>query len=201
MIVRMSKVEIVGAKDLLQETLALLRELGIFQIEPASSRIHRSGGKTISGPSCPMRRACSNGFSSKTSGRRSTSCSPSFPSSRSGKLPRAPRPSSTHRKDHRTAHRPAKELFEKRDALQQEQAELDRYGIFLGTLASLVEKFKGNARPRFHRPDHPRAGDGRPSARGHLAHHGLEVRALTRRRPRTARWSASLPWKRTCPTK
>jgi V/A-type H+-transporting ATPase subunit I len=36
MIVRMAKVEIVGAKELLQEVLALLRELGIFQIEPAT---------------------------------------------------------------------------------------------------------------------------------------------------------------------
>lgn len=33
MIVRMSKVEIVGPKNLLQDTLGLLRELGIFQIE------------------------------------------------------------------------------------------------------------------------------------------------------------------------
>jgi V/A-type H+-transporting ATPase subunit I len=31
----MSKVEIVGAKDLLQDALMLLREMGIFQIEPA----------------------------------------------------------------------------------------------------------------------------------------------------------------------
>jgi V/A-type H+-transporting ATPase subunit I len=36
MIVRMSKVEIVGAKGLLQDVLSLLRELGIFQIEPAT---------------------------------------------------------------------------------------------------------------------------------------------------------------------
>ncbi len=36
MIVRMSKVEIVGAKGLLQDVLALLRDLGIFQIEPAT---------------------------------------------------------------------------------------------------------------------------------------------------------------------
>lgn len=36
MIVRMSKVEIVGAKELLQDVLAALRDLGIFQIEPAA---------------------------------------------------------------------------------------------------------------------------------------------------------------------
>ena len=36
MIVRMSKVEIVGAKGLLQDVLSLLREMGIFQIEPAT---------------------------------------------------------------------------------------------------------------------------------------------------------------------
>ena len=36
MIVRMSKVEIVGAKGLLQVVISLLRELGIFQIEPAT---------------------------------------------------------------------------------------------------------------------------------------------------------------------
>ncbi len=33
MIVRMSKIEIVGPKDLLQDTISLVRELGIFQIE------------------------------------------------------------------------------------------------------------------------------------------------------------------------
>ena len=36
MIVRMSKVEIVGPKDLLQDALSLLRDMGIFQIEPAT---------------------------------------------------------------------------------------------------------------------------------------------------------------------
>src|SRR5450759_4811702 len=36
MIVRMAKIEIVGAKDLLQEVLARLRDLGVFQIEPAT---------------------------------------------------------------------------------------------------------------------------------------------------------------------
>src|ERR1700690_3032135 len=36
MIVKMSKVELVGPKGLLQDTLGLVRELGIFQIEPAS---------------------------------------------------------------------------------------------------------------------------------------------------------------------
>ena len=36
MIVRMAKVEIVGAKGLLQDVLVCLRELGVFQIEPAT---------------------------------------------------------------------------------------------------------------------------------------------------------------------
>jgi V/A-type H+-transporting ATPase subunit I len=36
MIVKMSKVEIVGPKDLLQDVLSLLRDMGIFQIEPAT---------------------------------------------------------------------------------------------------------------------------------------------------------------------
>jgi V/A-type H+-transporting ATPase subunit I len=36
MIVRMSKIGIIGPKGQLQDTLSILRELGIFQIEPAS---------------------------------------------------------------------------------------------------------------------------------------------------------------------
>lgn len=35
MIVRMSKVEIAGPKDLLEETIAILQEMGVLQIEPA----------------------------------------------------------------------------------------------------------------------------------------------------------------------
>src|SRR5512135_238796 len=36
MIVKMAKIEIVGAKNLLQDVLARLRELGVFHIEPAT---------------------------------------------------------------------------------------------------------------------------------------------------------------------
>ena len=43
MIVRMAKIEIVGAKELLQDVLARLRDLGVFQIEPAAVGILENG--------------------------------------------------------------------------------------------------------------------------------------------------------------
>jgi V/A-type H+-transporting ATPase subunit I len=43
MIVKMSKVEIVGPKDLLQDVISLLRDMGIFQIEPATVGLIEKG--------------------------------------------------------------------------------------------------------------------------------------------------------------
>jgi len=43
MIVKMSKVEIVGPKGLLQDSLGLVRELGIFQVEPAAVGVVEKG--------------------------------------------------------------------------------------------------------------------------------------------------------------
>ncbi len=46
MIARMSKVEIVGPKDALQDVLVLLQKLNVFQIEPeAAELIERGGGR------------------------------------------------------------------------------------------------------------------------------------------------------------
>jgi len=47
MIVRMAKVEIVGEKGLLQDVLSRLRELGIFQIEPAVVNVLEKGDEDI----------------------------------------------------------------------------------------------------------------------------------------------------------
>lgn len=45
MIVKMSKIEIAGPKEMLQEALYLLRDMGIFQIEPgAAAGLHEKVG-------------------------------------------------------------------------------------------------------------------------------------------------------------
>lgn len=43
MLARMSKVEILGERGLLQDSLSLLREMGIFQIEPAALSVLEKG--------------------------------------------------------------------------------------------------------------------------------------------------------------
>ena len=45
MIARMSKVEIAGQKGMLQEVLSLLRELSVFQVDPAFVGFIEKGGE------------------------------------------------------------------------------------------------------------------------------------------------------------
>jgi hypothetical protein len=85
----MSKVEIVGAKGLLQDVLSLLRELGIFQIEPAT--VGLSGGREQDIRSfMPDQKWWLNGFSSRTFARRSMSFFLSSETASAEKLSRTP---------------------------------------------------------------------------------------------------------------
>lgn len=143
MIVRMSKVEIVGAKDLLQDTLALLRELEIFQIEPATiGFVEKGQEEDVRSYLLDEKGLAERLFLQDL--RVKIEELFSF-------LPQAPVRASylqplsvidTIAKvlpGHLSAY---KELFERKDALQKERTELNRYTIFLGALASLLDSTK-----------------------------------------------------------
>ncbi len=140
MIVRMSKVEIVGAKDLLQEALSLLRDLGIFQIEPAAVGFIEEGREDDIRSFMPDEKSMFERLFLENLRQRIDelfSFLPQQPVRESYLDPRSILDTIAKTIERHIAQ--AKELFERRDVLKQERGDLDRYGIFLGTLASLVQ--------------------------------------------------------------
>jgi len=143
MIVRMSKVEIVGAKDLLQDALVLVRELGIFQIEPATVGFIEDGHEedirafTLD-EKAMFERLFLEGLVVKI--EELVSYLPSIAVRKSFLEPRSI--IDTIAKTIERHITIARELFERLDALKRERVDLDRYAIFLGALASLVESTK-----------------------------------------------------------
>ncbi len=143
MIVRMSKVEIVGAKGLLQDVLSLVRELGIFQIEPAAiGFIEKGYEEHIRSFSLDEKTVFERLFFEDLELKIDELFSylPKTPVRRSYSEPRSiidmiakiiPRHLST-----------IKELYDRRKALQEERSDLDRYAVFMGALASLLESAK-----------------------------------------------------------
>jgi V/A-type H+-transporting ATPase subunit I len=140
MIVRMSKVEIVGKKELLQDALVLLREMGVFQIEPATVGFIEEGQEEdirsfVLDEKTMFERLFLEDLRRKIEGLLSDL--PKLPVRRSYLEPRSVIDTIAKTLERHTA--VARELFERQDALQKEHVELDRYAVFLGTLASLVE--------------------------------------------------------------
>ena len=143
MIVRMSKVEIVGPKDLLQEALFLLRNLGIFQIEPAAvGFIEKEDQENIRSFSLDEKTAVERlrledlrlkieelfSFLPAVPVRESYIDPPSIVDTIAGTVER------------HTGQ--ARDLTARRDELQKERTELDRYAVFLGTLSTLLVSTK-----------------------------------------------------------
>lgn len=143
MIVRMSKVEIVGAKELLQEILGLLRDLGIFQIEPATIGFVEEGREKDIRSFLPDEKTMGERLFLENLRQKIDelfSFLPKLPVRESYLEPRSIIDAVAKTIERHISR--SKELFEKRDALQNERAELERYGIFLGALAPLVESTK-----------------------------------------------------------
>ena len=143
MIVTMSKVEIAGPKDLLPKALGLLRKLGIFQVEPgAVGFIEKEEERYVR----------SFAFDEKTAVERAyldnirlkidelLSYLPKVPVRESYIDPAVIADAVARTVDRHASY--AKERSETRDAHQKERAELERYGIFLGALASLLGSTK-----------------------------------------------------------
>ena len=143
MIVRMSKVEIVGAKNLLQDVLALLRKLGIFQIEPVAVGFIEEGREEDIRSFLPdekdmLERLFLENLRMKID--ELFSFLPKKPVRISYLEPRSIIDTISKTIERHTA--AAKELFEKQAGLLKEKKELDQYAVFLGTLASLVDSAK-----------------------------------------------------------
>jgi V/A-type H+-transporting ATPase subunit I len=143
MIVRMSKVEIVGAKDLLQETLGLLRELGIFQIEPAAVGFIEEGREEDIRSFMPDEKSMFERLFLENLRQKIDELFSFLPKKQVRESYIEPRSIiDTIAKTIERHIAAAKELSERRDVLKQERAELDRYAVFLSALASLVESTK-----------------------------------------------------------
>lgn len=140
MIVRMSKVEIAGPKDLLQQVLELLRDLGIFQVEPATiSFVENADERNIRSFALDEKTTIERlfledlrlkiddltTFLPHTQVRESYIDPPTIIDSLAAAVGR-----------HTTQ---ARDLSERREALQKERTELERYEVFLGALSALLE--------------------------------------------------------------
>jgi len=143
MIVRMSKVEIVGPKGLLQEALSRLRELGIFQIEPASvGFIEKEDEEHIRSFSLDEKTALERVY---LEGLRVKidelfSFVPAVAVRESYIEPATIVDTITNTVERHTTQ--ARELAERGDVLQKERTDLERYAVFLGTLSTLLTSTK-----------------------------------------------------------
>jgi V/A-type H+-transporting ATPase subunit I len=139
MIVRMSKVEIVGPKVLLQGCLGLLRELGIFQIEPAAVGFIEKGlEKSVRAFSPDEKTALERLFLQEFLLKidELISLLPEAEVRKSYLDPRSVLDAVAKTIDRHIAQ--SRDLRSRLDALQKEQAELGHHMVFLNALASLV---------------------------------------------------------------
>ncbi len=143
MIVRMSKVEIVGPKALLEEALCLLKEAGIFQIEPATVGFIERGHEEYVTSFLPDERSFSEVLfleDLREKIEEFVSYLPVLDVRRSyiEPLPIIDTISRTLEKHLGTCRR----LDQRRGELQKEMNELKRYSTFLTTLSPLLESVK-----------------------------------------------------------
>ncbi len=143
MIVRMAKIEIVGAKNVLQDVLSRLRELGVFQIEPAAVGFLEEGHEEdIRSYNLDEKAMMERTFLNELRTRINELLSflPKMPV-RSSYLD--PRPVidavATIIERHITT---IKERNERKEFLRKELSELQRYAVFFGTLSPLIGNVK-----------------------------------------------------------
>lgn len=140
MIVRMSKIEIVGAKTRLQETLELLRTLGVFHIEPATIGFIEDGHEEDFRSYALDETALTERLFLDDLRRKIAdlvAALPKEPMRKSYLEPRSIIDTIAKTIEHHLAI--ARGLFDRRDALRKERTELEQYAVFLGALAPLVQ--------------------------------------------------------------
>ncbi len=143
MIVRMSKVEILGPKGLLEDVLCLLKELGIFQIEPATVGFIDKGCEEHITAFLPDAHSLAEVLfleNLRAQIEEMASYLPAIDVRRSyiEPLPIIDTISKTLEKHLTTC----RNLHGQREELQKEMNELKRYGTFLDTLSPLLESAK-----------------------------------------------------------
>lgn len=143
MIVRMSKIEIVGPKGLLEDVLSLLKTLGIFQIEPATLGFIEKGCEEHVRSFLPEERALSEMIFFEDLRARIGELLLYLPAvevrtSYIEPLPIIETVSRTIQKHISIC----KDLYQQRENLTKEVNELSRYTIFLSTLSTLIESAK-----------------------------------------------------------
>ena len=143
MIVRMAKVEIVGAKELLQEVLTRLRELGIFQIEPATVGFIEEGHEDdIRSFMLDEKSVFERMFLEELRAKIGELLS-QLPKLQVRNSYLDPRPVIDTVAAIIERHRVLiTDKNKRKESLQKEQQELERYAAFLGTLAPLIESVK-----------------------------------------------------------
>lgn len=139
MIVRMSKVEIVGPKELLQNVLFLVRDLGIFQIEPAVVGFIEMGQETQVRTFLPDEKTLMERLFLEDLRNKITELDSFLPkiAIRTSYLdPTTILDTISKTVTRHTAQ--AKDMSDKRDVLLKERSELGRFTVFLGALAGLM---------------------------------------------------------------
>ena len=143
MIVKMSKIEIAGEKKQLEDVLSLLRELRIFQIEPAAIASIEMGHEEDIRSFAPDDEAAMERLFLEDLRLRIDelfSCLPAIPVRLSYLDPLSIVDIIAKTVGKHT--RQAKTFCENRDTLQKEERDLGPYTIFLGTLLSLLKGMK-----------------------------------------------------------
>jgi len=143
MIVKMSKIEIIGPKPLLQGVLFVLHETGLIHIEPNTVGFIEKKDEELIESFLPDK----NSFSErlfledlKTKTEELFSCLPRFPIKDSYIQPQAIIDTINETiKRHLTF---CRQLRERKERLQSEMSELDRYIIFLDAIEPLLEEIK-----------------------------------------------------------
>ncbi len=138
MIVRMAKVEIVGEKGLLQDVLSRLRELGIFQIEPAVVNVLEKGDEDIRSFTLDEKTMFERVFLEELRKKvgELLSLLPKLQVRKSYLDPRPVIDTLTAIVERHFA--ATRERNDRIEALRKERGELERYALFLGALAPLV---------------------------------------------------------------
>lgn len=143
MIVRMSKVEIVGPKALLEELLSLLRDLRIFHLEPATIGFIEKGYEEHVRSFLPDEKTLSERLFLEDLRQKLDELFSYLPKITIRKSYIEPLPIiDTVSKTVQRHVESCRELYLNRDALEKEVDELRRYTAFLGILTSLLEGAK-----------------------------------------------------------
>ncbi|MDI6729330.1 MAG: V-type ATPase 116kDa subunit family protein [Thermodesulfovibrionales bacterium] len=140
MIVRMSKVEIAGPKGLLQDVLSMLQESGIFQIEPTTLGFVEKVEEGYIRPFLPDERSLSERLFLEDLKNRIGELFSYLPQVSVRKSYIEPRSIIDSIAENVKRHlETCKRLSQKKDALQKEANEINRYKIFLDAIESILK--------------------------------------------------------------